>query len=159
MPLMANVPLSFALMFLITVMLFNTLRHPVIIFLGLPLALIGVSAGLLIAYKPFNFLATLGFLSLAGMLIKNEIVLLDQIDLDIASGKSPGNAVIDAAISRVRPVCLAAFTTVLGMIPLLWDAFFISMAITIMGCLSFATLLTLIFVPVLYATLFRVKIE
>ncbi len=155
--LMANVPLAFAMMFLITVILFNSLRHPIIIFLALPLAVIGVTAGLLITSRPFGFMPTLGVLSLAGMLIKNEIVLLDQIKLEIDAGKEDFTAVLDASMSRVRPVCLAAFTTVLGMIPLLWDAFFVAMAVTIMAGLTFATVLTLVVVPVLYATLFRVR--
>ncbi len=155
--LMANVPLAFAIMFFISVMLFNSLRHPLIIFLGLPMALIGVVAGLLMAGQPFGFMAMLGFLSLSGMLIKNEIVLLDQINLDIANGKQPYQAVVDSAVSRVRPVCMAAFTTVLGMIPLIWDAFFAAMAVTIMAGLTFATALTLVVVPVLYCVFFRVK--
>ncbi len=157
--LMAKVPLAFALMFLISIMLFNTFRHPVIIFLGLPLALIGVSAGLLVTGQPFGFMATLGFLSLSGMLIKNEIVLLDQINLELASGKRRIDAVLDSAVSRVRPVSMAAFTTVLGMIPLLWDPFFAAMAVTIMAGLTFATILTLIVTPVLYATFFRVPMD
>ena len=157
--LMSNVPIAFAAMFLISVLLFNTLRHPLIIFLGLPLAVIGVACGMLLADKPFGFMAMLGFLSLAGMLIKNEIVLLDQINIETASGKQPYRAVIDSAASRVRPVCMAAFTTVLGMTPLLRDAFFSPMAVTIMGGLAFATVLTLVVVPVLYSTLFRVRKE
>lgn len=155
--LMANVPLAFAIMFFISVMLFNSLRHPLIIFLGLPMALIGVVAGLLTAGQPFGFMAMLGFLSLSGMLIKNEIVLLDQINLEIAAGKEPYQAVVDSAVSRVRPVCMAAFTTVLGMIPLVWDAFFAAMAVTIMAGLTFATALTLVVVPVLYCVFFRIK--
>jgi multidrug efflux pump subunit AcrB len=155
--LMSKVPLAFTLMFFITVMLFNTLRHPVIIFLGLPMAVIGVSAGLLVAQEPFNFVATLGFLSLAGMLIKNEIVLLEQVNLDLKAGKEPYTAVIDSAVSRVRPVSMAAFTTVLGMIPLLWDAFFVSLAVTIMAGLTFATVLTLVVLPVLYSIAFGVR--
>ena len=154
--LMANVPIAFTAMFLISVLLFNTLRHPLIIFLGLPLANIGVVAGMLLADKPFGFMAMLGFLSLSGMLIKNEIVLLDQINLEKATGKKPFDAVIDAAASRVRPVSMAAFTTVLGMTPLLWDAFFAPMAVAIMGGLTFATFLTLVVVPVLYSTIFGV---
>lgn len=154
--LMAKVPLAFSIMFLISVMLFNSLRHPIIIFLGLPMALIGVAAGLLIFDKPFGFMALLGFLSLSGMLMKNEIVLLDQINIELAKGKAPLLAVIDSAVSRVRPVALAAFTTVLGMIPLLWDAFFEAMAVTIMGGLTFATILTLVVVPVLYCTFWRI---
>jgi len=154
--LMANVPIAFTAMFLISVILFNTLRHPLIIFLGLPLANIGVVAGLLLADKPFGFMAMLGFLSLSGMLIKNEIVLLDQINLEMDAGKRPFDAVIDAAASRVRPVSMAAFTTVLGMAPLLWDAFFAPMAVVIMGGLTFATFLTLVVIPVLYSAVFRV---
>jgi len=157
--LMAKVPLAFALMFCITVMLFNSLRHPLIIFLGLPLALIGVTAGLLVSGQPFGFMATLGFLSLAGMLIKNEIVLLDQINLDLASGKPAHKAVIDSAVSRVRPVSMAAFTTVFGMVPLITDAFFAPMAVTIMAGLTFATVLTLVVVPVLYSALFKVRLQ
>jgi multidrug efflux pump subunit AcrB len=102
-------------------------------------------------------MAMLGFLSLFGMLIKNEIVLLDQIKLELAHGKQPFAAVVDSSASRIRPVTMATFTTVLGMIPLLSDAFFAPMAATIMGGLSFATLLTLFVVPVLYATLFNVR--
>ena len=154
--LMAKVPLAFVLMFFISVMLFNSLRHPVIIFLGLPLALIGVAAGLLLFNMPFGFMALLGFLSLSGMLIKNEIVLLDQINIELQAGKRPLQAVIDSAVSRVRPVTMAAFTTVLGMLPLLWDAFFNAMAVTIMAGLTFATLLTLVVVPVLYCTFWRI---
>ncbi len=154
--LMSNVPIAFTAMFLISVLIFNTLRHPLIVFLGLPLALIGVASGMLLADKPFGFMAMLGFLSLSGMLIKNEIVLLDQINIELASGKQAYPAVIDAAASRVRPVCMAAFTTVLGMTPLLWDAFFAPMAVTIMGGLTFATVLTLVVVPVLYSTFFKV---
>jgi multidrug efflux pump subunit AcrB len=157
--LMAKVPLAFSVMFFISVMLFNSLRHPIIIFLGLPMALVGVAGGLLIFDMPFGFMSLLGFLSLSGMLMKNEIVLLDQINIELANGKSPMQAVIDSAVSRVRPVALAAFTTVLGMIPLLWDAFFGAMAVTIMGGLTFATLLTLIVVPVLYCIFWRVKEE
>ena len=155
--LMSNVPIAFTAMFFISVMLFNTLRHPLIIFLGLPLAVIGVSCGMLLADKPFGFMAMLGFLSLSGMLIKNEIVLLDQINIERANDKTPFQAVLDAATSRVRPVSMAAFTTVLGMTPLLWDAFFAPMAVTIMGGLTFATVLTLVVVPVLYCTFFKVR--
>ncbi len=154
--LMSNVPIAFTLMFLISVMLFNTLRHPLIIFLGLPLAIIGVAGGLLFADKPFGFMAMLGFLSLSGMLIKNEIVLLSQINIELGEGKEPFQAVIDAAASRVRPVSMAAVTTVLGMTPLIWDAFFAPMAVTIMGGLTFATVLTLVVAPVLYCAFFRV---
>jgi multidrug efflux pump subunit AcrB len=101
-------------------------------------------------------MALLGLMSLAGMLIKNAIVLIDQIDLEIKAGKSPYQAIVDSGVSRLIPVSMAAFTTILGMLPLLQDAFFISMAITIMFGLGFATVLTLIFVPVLYALIFQI---
>lgn len=154
--LMSNVPIAFGCMFLVTVMLFNSLRYPLIIFLGLPLAVVGVAVGLLLADKAFGFMAMLGFLSLFGMLMKNEIVLLDQIRLERDSGKAAFQAVIDSSASRIRPVTMAAFTTVLGMIPLLGDPFFAPMAATIMGGLSFATLLTLFVVPVLYSSVFAI---
>ena len=157
--LMQKVPHTFVIMFFIIVILFNTMRHAYIIFAGLPLAIIGVTAGLLISGQPFGFMATLGFLSLAGMLMKNEIVLLDQINLELKVGKTPFPAVIDAAASRVRPVSMAAFTTVLGMVPHLWDPFFVSIAVTIMSGLTFATILTLIVIPVFYSIMFRVKNE
>ena len=154
--LLRNIPLAFGLMFIITLLLFGTLRHPVIIFLGLPLAVIGVTWGLLVSGRPFGFMALLGFLSLSGMLIKNEIVLLDQVNLELKAGKEAFSAIVEASISRVRPVSMAAFTTVLGMIPLLFDVFFGPMAVTIMGGLTFATVLTLIVTPVLYAAFYRV---
>lgn len=143
-------------MILTVVMLFNAVRQPLIIFLTVPLALIGVSAGLLAFGQPFGFMALLGMLSLSGMLIKNAIVLIDQIDLEIGEGKDRFEAIIDSGVSRLRPVSMAALTTILGMIPLLADAFFISMAVTITVGLAFATVLTLIFVPVLYTILFRI---
>jgi multidrug efflux pump subunit AcrB len=99
----------------------------------------------------------LGFLSLSGMLIKNAIVLIDEINSQIRTGKEPFAAVVESGVSRVRPVSMAALTTVLGMIPLLADAFFVAMAVTIMFGLAFATVLTLIVVPVLYACFFRVR--
>ncbi len=154
--LMSNFPIAFAGMFLVTVLLFNSLRYPLIIFMGLPLVVVGVAPGMLIADKAFGFMAMLGFLSLFGMLIKNEIVLLDQIRAELAAGKEPFSAVLDSSASRIRPVAMAAFTTVLGMIPLLTDAFFSPMAATIMGGLSFATLLTLLVVPVFFSTLFSI---
>jgi multidrug efflux pump subunit AcrB len=143
-------------MVLVVIILFNALKQPLIIWLTVPLSIIGVSIGLLAFDLPFDFMAILGFLSLVGMLIKNAIVLLDQIDLEIKSGKEKFTAIVDSCISRMRPVTMAAITTVLGMLPLLLDPFFKSMAVTIMAGLSFATVLTLIVVPVLYAIFFRI---
>jgi multidrug efflux pump subunit AcrB len=154
--LMASVPLFFSLMILIVVALFNTLRQTLIVFLTLPLAIIGVAAGLLLTGQPFGFVALLGFLSLSGMLIKNAVVLLDQIDINLERGQRAIDAVLDAGVSRVRPVTMASFSTVLGMTPLLFDRFWAAMAVTIMAGLAFATVLTLVVVPVLYATFYRV---
>ncbi|ACS78142.1 efflux RND transporter permease subunit [Maridesulfovibrio salexigens] len=147
----------FLIMILATVMLFNNLRIPTIIWLTVPLSIIGVTCGLLLTGEPFGFMALLGFLSLSGMLIKNAIVLLDQINLELAEGKEPYRAVVDSALSRIRPVAMAAGTTILGMLPLVTDAFFSAMAVTIMAGLAFATVLTLLVVPVLYAMFYKVK--
>jgi multidrug efflux pump subunit AcrB len=101
-------------------------------------------------------MALLGVMSLSGMLIKNAIVLVDQINLEIREGKERYQAVVDSGVSRMMPVCMAALTTIMGMIPLLSDGFFVAMAVTIMFGLGFATVLTLIVVPVLYATFFKI---
>lgn len=155
--LFSKIPPTIVLVVLILIMLFNSIRQPLIICLTVPLSVIGVVVGLLLTAQPFGFMALLGFLSLAGMLIKNAIVLIDQINVEIQEGKEPMEAIIDSSVSRLRPVSMAAMTTVLGMIPLLMDVFFIGMAVTIMAGLTFATILTLIVVPVLYAILYRVK--
>ncbi|WP_299018214.1 efflux RND transporter permease subunit [uncultured Photobacterium sp.] len=148
--LFQTMPMGYLFMFLITIFLFNKVKEALIVWATVPLAVIGVTTGLLALNTPFGFMALLGFLSLSGMLVKNGIVLLDQIEIEISSGKEKYQAVVDAAVSRVRPVCMAAVTTILGMIPLLPDVFFKPMAVTIMFGLGFATVLTLIVVPVLY---------
>lgn len=152
-----SLPLGYVAMFMITVLLFNSVRVPLVIWLTVPLAIIGVTFGMLVMNASFSFMALLGLLSLSGMLIKNGIVLVDQINLELAQGKEPYRAIIDSGVSRVRPVSMAAITTILGMIPLLFDVFFRAMAVTIMFGLGFATILTLVIVPVLYAMLFRIK--
>ncbi len=156
--LFTTMPLGYLFMFLITVFLFNSVREPLIVWCTVPLAIIGVTTGLLALNTPFGFMALLGFLSLSGMVLKNGIVLLDQINIEIHAGKEPYTAVVDAALSRVRPVCMAAITTILGMVPLLPDIFFKPMAVTIMFGLGFATVLTLIVVPVLYRLFHRVPV-
>jgi multidrug efflux pump subunit AcrB len=153
--LAASIPMFVLVMILITIMLFNSLRQPLIIWLVVPLAVIGVTVGLLGTGQPFGFMSLLGFLSLGGMLIKNAIVLIEEINLQSGEGKDQVSAIVDSGVSRLRPVAMAALTTALGMIPLLLDAFFVSMAITIIAGLMFATLLTMIVVPVLYATFYR----
>ncbi|WP_405233050.1 efflux RND transporter permease subunit [Lentisalinibacter salinarum] len=155
--LAASAPFGFAAMILAVVVMFNAFRQPLVIWLTAPLALIGVTIGLLLFQTPFEFMAILGFLSLIGMLVKNSIVLVDQADAEIAGGKPGQQAVLDAAVARARPVFLGALTTILGVAPLLADPFFKSMAVTIMFGLAFATLLTLVVVPLLYAVLFRIR--
>ncbi len=153
-----TMPMGYLFMFLVTVFLFNSIKEPLIVWLTVPLAIVGVTCGLLIFDTEFGFMALLGFLSLTGMLLKNGIVLLDQIEIEIKSGKDAYMAVIEASMSRVRPVCMAAITTILGLLPLLPDVFFKPMAVTIMFGLGFATVLTLIVVPVLYRLFHRVNV-
>ncbi|MAQ46345.1 MAG: MFS transporter [Confluentimicrobium sp.] len=149
-----QLPLSLLSMVLISVLLFGRLRQPLIIWLLVPMAVNGAALGLLSTGLPFSFTALLGLLSLSGMLIKNGIVLVEEIDLTRAEGVPFTRAVVEASTSRLRPVVLAAATTILGMIPLLGDAFFASMAVTIMGGLGFASILTLIAAPVFYYLVF-----
>ncbi len=156
--LAGSIPMFVVLMVLIVVILFNSIRKTLVIWLTVPLASIGVAVGLFIFGQPFDFMALLGFLSLAGMLIKNSIVLQEEIGLQLEKGLEPYNALIESVKSRARPVSMAALTTVLGMIPLLQDPFFVAMAVTIMAGLSFATVLSLIVVPVLYAIMFNVRV-
>ncbi len=153
-----SIPMGYLAMFLLTVLLFNSIRQPLVIWATVPLAIIGVSFGLLALDAPMSFMAILGMLSLSGMIIKNSIVLVDQINLELSEGKAAFAAVYHSAVSRVRPVGMAALTTMLGMIPLLADPFFKSMAVTIVFGLGFATLLTLVILPVIYTLVFRIKI-
>ena len=155
--LATQLPVSFLVMLIISILLFGALRQPLVIWLTVPMSICGVTIGLLLTGQPFTFMALLGFLSLSGMLMKNAIVLVDEIDTQVEEGKPAPEAVLDASVSRLRPVFLASFTTILGMIPLLWDAFFSSMAVTIMGGLAFATLLTLVAVPVFYSVFFGIR--
>ena len=155
--LAANIPLYFGMMILSVIFLFNAFKQPLIIWLTVPLSLIGVVAGLLLLNQPFGFMALLGLMSLSGMLIKNAIVLIDQIDLNIREGMDRMDAVLESGVSRLQPVMMAALTTMMGMLPLFTDAFFVAMAVTIVFGLGFASVLTLVFVPVLYATFFKIR--
>ena len=152
-----QLPLGFLVMLTISILMFNKVRQPLILWLVVPMSVTGMVLGLLFTGLPFTFTALLGFLSLSGMLMKNAIVLVEEIDLQRAEGVPDYKAIIDGSVSRLRPVVLAAGTTIFGMIPLLPDAFFASMAVTIMGGLAFASILTLIAVPVLYALFFRIR--
>ena len=150
-------PYVLALMVFIVVCLFNSIRTTLLIWLIMPLAIIGVTAGLLLTGMPFGFMALLGVLALGGELIKNQIVVLSKILTEIDKGKPPYQAILDGGTSKMRPVCMVVLTTVLGMIPLLTDPFFGAMAVCIMFGLSFAAVLSLIVTPVLYAIFFRIK--
>ncbi|EPX80263.1 MULTISPECIES: efflux RND transporter permease subunit [Roseobacteraceae] len=152
-----QLPMSLIVMVLISILLFNALRQPLIIWLLVPMSVNGVSLALLGTGLPFTFTALLGLLSLSGMLIKNGIVLVEEIDIVRRENATMDlqNAIVQASTSRLRPVILAAATTILGMIPLIWDAFFQSMAVTIMGGLAFASALTLIAAPVFYYAMFK----
>ncbi|TVQ55969.1 MAG: efflux RND transporter permease subunit [Rhodobacteraceae bacterium] len=152
-----SAPIGFLVMLAISVLLFGRPRQPLILWLIVPMSLNGVVLGLIVTGLPFTFTALLGVLSLSGMLMKNAIVLVDEIDARIEAGDPRDAAVVDASVSRLRPVMLAAVTTILGMAPLLADAFFASMAVTIMGGLAFATVLTLLAAPVFYALLFGIR--
>jgi multidrug efflux pump subunit AcrB len=155
-PLLASLPMFVVVMIVITIALFNSLGQPLVIWLNVPLAVIGVAGGLLATGQPFGFMALLGFLSLIGMLIKNAVVLIDEINLQLSEGKPTLAAVVDSGASRLRPVAMAASTTALGMLPLLMDAFFVSMAVTIIAGLVVGTVLTMIVLPVFYAIVYRV---
>jgi multidrug efflux pump subunit AcrB len=150
-------PLAIILMISILIMLFKDYKKPAIIFCCIPLILVGVIPTVLITGKPFGFVAIVGVLGLIGMMIKNGIVLMDEINLEIESGIKPRQALIQSSKSRLRPVMMASLTTILGMIPLVPDAMFGSLAVTIMGGLFVGTLITLVFIPVLYGMFFKIK--
>ncbi len=154
--LMSTIPMGFLAMVLVVVVLFGKIRQPLVIWLVVPLSMIGVVLGLVTTGVPLEFMGILGILSLSGLLIKNAIVLVDQMDVEISNGKPRFDAVVDSATSRVRPVMMGTLTTVLGVIPLFFDAFFQSMAVVIVFGLTFATLLTLLIVPLLYTIFMKV---
>ena len=145
-----RIPLAFCLMFFVTILMFGSLKQPIVIWLTVPMVLCGVAIGLLITNLPLTFPSFLGILSLAGMLIKNCIILVDEIDKRLSEGEASLSTLEIASLSRLRPVMLAALTTIFGMSPLLTDAFFREMAVSIMSGLAFATILTLFAVPVFY---------
>ncbi|MDL2213626.1 efflux RND transporter permease subunit [Bacteroides sp. OttesenSCG-928-D19] len=150
-------PLAVVLIIAILIMLFKDYKKPAIIILCLPLLFIGVVFSMLISGKTFGFVGVVATLGLMGMLIKNGIVLMDEITLQISSGTEPIKALLDSSASRFRPVMLASLTTILGMIPLLGDSLFGPAAVVIMGGLLVGTLITLLFIPVLYALFFKIK--
>ncbi|GGY34499.1 multidrug transporter AcrB [Bacterioplanes sanyensis] len=153
----ASLPLGYLIMFIITVLLFNEARSAIVIWSCVPLAIIGVTAGMLLLQAEFGFMALLGFLSLSGMIVKNGIVLVDQIRFELDNGKAGYDAIFEASVSRLRPVTMAALTTILGLLPLLADPFFSAMAVVICFGLGFATVLTLGVVPVMYSLTHGIK--
>ena len=150
-------PLAIILIIMILIMLFKDYKKPAIIFCCIPLIFVGVIPAVLLTGKPFGFVAIVGVLGLIGMMIKNGIVLMDEINLQISEGMAPRDALVNSSKSRLRPVMMASLTTILGMIPLIPDAMFGSLAVTIMGGLFVGTLITLIFIPIFYAMFFKIK--
>lgn len=157
--LFKNVPLGIVLMIAILIMLFKDYRKPAVILCCIPLLAVGIVGAMLLSGQSFTFCAIVGALGLVGMMMKNCIVLMDEIGEQIKSGIAPAEALVSSSESRLRPVMMASLTTILGMIPLLSDPMFGSMAATIMGGLLFSTLATLFFVPILYAMFFKIKIK
>lgn len=155
--LFAPYPLAILLMVAILVWLFGRFRTPLLLFCCIPFIFVGIIPAILITGQCFNFVAIVGALGLVGMMLKNGIVLVDEINLQIASGKTSQLALVDASKSRLRPVTMASLTTILGMVPLLFDDMFAAMAATIMGGLLAGTVIVLVVIPVLYAIFFRLK--
>ena len=152
-------PLAFLMLIVILVALFGNFRQPIIILCILPLSLIGVAVGMLLTGFDFGFFPIAGWLGLLGMIIKNVIVLIDEINIQRREGVPAYTAVIESTVSRTRPVLMAATTTILGTVPLLFDIAFGGMAATIIFGLTFATLLTLFVTPALYILFYRIKIN
>jgi multidrug efflux pump subunit AcrB len=153
----ANVPLVLFIIFTLLMLQLHSFSRAVMVFLTGPLGVAGAAMALLLLHRPFGFVANLGVIALFGMIIRNSVILVDQIETDIAQGVEPWNAIVEAAVRRCRPILLTAAAAVLAMIPLSRSVFWGPMAVAIMGGLVVATALTLLFLPALYAAWFRVK--
>ncbi len=153
----AGMPLFLAVVMTLLMIQLKSISRSIIVFLTAPLGLIGVTLFLLLLNKPFGFVAMLGTIALSGMIMRNSLILIDQIEQDIAAGHDPWTSIIDATVRRFRPILLTALAAVLAMIPLSRSIFFGPMAVAIMGGLIVATFLTLFFLPALYAAWFKVK--
>jgi multidrug efflux pump subunit AcrB len=151
-------PLTLVLIFVTLLLLFNNFRDPIIILLMTPLIFIGVVLGLLLTGNEFDFFSLLGLLGLVGMNVKNGVILVGRIAELRSIGVAPSEAIVRAAADRFMPVVAASATTIFGMIPLLFDSLFGSMAATIMGGLCVATLLVLLLLPVVYSLIYRIKL-
>ena len=156
--LMRFVPLTVFLILAILLLLFNSWRKVILILLCFPFVFCGITPSLLLSDQPMTFMAIIGILGLIGMMVKNAIVLVDEINrLQTEEKKHPYTAVIEATVSRVRPVLMASLTTIVGMLPLVTDPMYSSMAITIMGGLTVGTIITLILLPLFYTAMFRIR--
>ena len=155
--LLAVAPVMIVTILLILILQLQSFSRMAMVFMTAPLGLIGVVAALLIFNAPLGFVAILGVIALSGMIMRNAVILVDQVQTEIDAGRDPWNAVLEAAVRRTRPVVLTAAATVLAMIPLTHSIFWGPMAIAIMGGLTVATVLTIFFVPALYAAWFRVN--
>lgn len=153
----AVAPVMVLVMLTVLMIQLQSFARLAMVVLTAPLGIIGVTAALLVSRMPFGFVAMLGTIALAGMIMRNSVILVDQIDHDIREGSEPWDAIVDATVRRFRPIVLTAATAVLAMIPLTRSAFYGPMAVAIMGGLLVATVLTLVFLPALYAAWFRVK--
>jgi multidrug efflux pump subunit AcrB len=155
----ANVPLVIFIIFTLLMLQLHSFSRALLVFLTGPLGLAGAAMALLLLQRPFGFVAQLGVIALFGMIIRNSVILIDQIEQDIAAGVPRWDAVVESAVRRFRPIILTAAAAVLAMIPLSRSVFWGPMAVAIMGGLIIATALTLLFLPALYAACFRVKRE
>ena len=155
--LAANMPLALVLIFIVLLLLFGNYRDPIVILLMTPLIFIGVAGGLIITGNSFDFFSLLGLIGLVGMNIKNAVILLSAINELRAEGVPPAEAIVKAAKQRLVPVVLASVTTILALIPLLFDSLFAGMAATIMGGLLVATMLTMCVLPVVYALFYKIR--
>jgi len=153
----AVMPAMLVVVLTLLMMQLQSFQRTLLVVLTAPLGMIGVTLALLVFHTPFGFVAQLGVIALAGMIMRNSVILVDQIECDIEAGKEPWEAVIDATVRRLRPIILTALAAILAMIPLSHSVFWGPMAIAIMGGLLVATVLTLLFLPALYAAWFRIK--
>jgi len=159
--LSASMPMVLGLILILLVMQFNSFRKPLIICLTIPLSFIGAVLGLFVMQAPFGFMVTLGIYSLAGIIINNAIVLIDRIDIESKAGKSPYQSVVDACLTRLRPITMTTITTIMGLLPLIIgnDPLFYGMATVIAFGLGIGTVLTLAVVPALYCGFYKVQRE
>ena len=156
--LMKYLPLTIFLILAILLALFNSWRKVLLILLCFPFVFCGITPSLLLTGQPMTFMAIIGMMGLIGMMVKNAIVLVDEINrLQTEEHRPPYTAVVEATVSRVRPVLMASLTTIVGMIPLVGDPMYGSMALTIMGGLTVGTIITLILLPLFYAAMFRIR--